>query len=100
MAGNKNSGRTPGALDKRSATVAELFNDLGYNPLRELQKLSQSTEDDHVRAKCHSECAKYRFPQLKSVEISGTLEHDLRGKPLDELVGMLKDLVSKIGPTA
>jgi hypothetical protein len=90
-------GRPKGSLNVRSLTVRQWCEEKGYNPISEIHKIAaKNPEDPELQRKCHSDIAKYVWPQLKAVEISGSLDHGLRGMSQEQLTTLLVDLVGKL----
>jgi hypothetical protein len=64
-----------------------------YNPLYEIAKLADTTDNDDLRFKCHSRLADYLYPQLRSLEINAKQDKEIninvniagyaQGKPLE-----------------
>lgn len=67
--GNKpGSGRPKGAINKKSLTVAQYLESVGFDVLGELVKSAKSLDEGvALRAKC--ELASFVYPKLRSVEM-------------------------------
>jgi len=62
----------------QTKTVRAIIEDeFGYDldPLIELVKLAQRTDNDMVKANCLSQVCKYAYPQLKSIEVKSNVLH-------------------------
>jgi hypothetical protein len=50
---------------------------IDFDPIIELCRLAQRTDNDMVRANCLSQVCKFCYPQLKSVETKSTTTHEV-----------------------
>ena len=68
----KTGGRVAGTKHKITRDVAGLLDKLNCNPLEGLATIANDPNvDTAIRARCHSELAKYIAPQLKAIELTG-----------------------------
>lgn len=70
------SGRKKNVLNKDRATLYEQMQERypGYNPVLAMADMAQDKKlDDNLRLQAHKEVAKYTFPQLKAMEVSGNM---------------------------
>lgn len=60
-----------------------------YHPVMAMAKLAHATQDERVELDCHKSIAKYVEPELKSMEVKGSIKHDhgvLRVIPSTEVI--------------
>jgi len=72
------SGRKKGTPNKVTGTVRERLAALGCDPIDGLAAIASDTKVDvAVRRQAYSDLAKYSYPQLKALEISGPADRHL-----------------------
>ncbi len=52
-------------------------NIVDYDPLFEIAKLGVMTEDDNLKFKCHTELARFKYPQIRSLEIQNKEDREV-----------------------
>ena len=73
--GRKTGGRTKGTPNKATDEVVAIFKQKRFNPLRRAIDLYNATEDESIKAQLLGKMLKYRYPELKAVEVSGVVQH-------------------------
>lgn len=100
----KTGGRKKGTLNKSKQTVEDICQLMGYDPIRALIKIAQTSNDVAVQASCAKEVAKYVYPVKKAVEVSGLNGEPIKNESsfspeskqiLDELKNTLDNLASE-----
>ena len=90
----KTGGRKKGTPNKSSlAEVTKLLKQEGVNPLRRAIHIAKTTDNEKLQAHIWLTVCKYRYQELKAVEVSGDPEHpvyvadaDARRQRIDELL--------------
>jgi len=67
--GNPN-GRPKGVKNKFRIDVAQMFENMNFNPLENLMQLALRTNDDEIYFQCNKELAQYFAPKLKTTQFS------------------------------
>lgn len=84
----KVGGRVKGTMNRKSESLFELCEEMGFNPFAELMRLAFSTDDEAVRASCLKELCQYLYPKRKAVELS--MDPDSAFKVIIEDYGVKK----------
>ena len=72
----KVGGRQKGTPNKENRALIEQIRDLypDYHPVIAMAKIASTTKSEALRLKANAEVAKYICPQLKSIDMTGTVE--------------------------
>lgn len=89
------SGRKKGSINLRTRSVEEIMAKWNYDPLEAMVKLAIESTDDYTRMKCNMELCKYRYPQLKGIEHSGTIENPYMQMSLEQIEALGKKIFGK-----
>lgn len=77
----KTGGRTKGTKNWSTMAIREKLASLNCDPLEGMEKIATDEKNDiSIRLQAYKELAKYVYPQLKAIEISGP-----GGSPLELL---------------
>lgn len=57
-------------MSRKSESLFELCDEMGFHPFAELMLLSIETDDESVRASCLKELCQYLYPKRKALELS------------------------------
>jgi hypothetical protein len=90
--GNKTGGRRKGTVNKRTAMLAPITTVLagqGFDPLKELHFIFQTTEDEGLRATICMRLIEFIYPKKKAIEIK------LEDLPDQELMAEIKRRVDQ-----
>ena len=71
----KLGGRQKGTPNKVSNEAINIFKKAGFDPLRRAIALYNKTDDDNIKAQLLGKMMKYRYHELKAIEISGDIVH-------------------------
>lgn len=75
---NPNAGRKKGGANRNKYLVRELLEEKGCDPIEgliEISRRAMSEADYKLAGDMFKELAKYSYPQLKSIELSGDSEN-------------------------
>jgi len=77
--GQRNGGRQKGTANKDKQELIEMIQEQfpGYHPLKALAAIANGNGKDDLKIQAHKEICKYIVPQLKSIDISGTLQQNV-----------------------
>ena len=77
--GQRNGGRQKGTANKDKQELIEMIQEdfPNYHPLLALAEIANGSGKDDLKLQAHKEICKYIVPQLKSIDISGTLKQDV-----------------------
>jgi hypothetical protein len=65
----KTGGRKKGTPNKATLTIAERFEDLGWDPLAGLAEIVKDPKNTpELRARCHWEAMAYLYPKRKAID--------------------------------
>lgn len=78
------AGRPPGSINKKSYTVAQLLESIGYDAIGMLVESARSS-DEHVALRARCELIQYVHPKLKSIEtkITGGIVHTSTARQIE-----------------
>ena len=96
----KIAGRKKGTGNR--ATVAAILDELGCDPIEGMALLANDKKTKpELRGRMFAELAKYRWPQLKAIEMSGPGGGpiELHDSAREELLGRISGLAARIGPS-
>lgn len=68
----KTGGRQKGTPNKSRADLLEICDRHGFSPFEGLIDLYKRSRDEGIKLSCLKECAKYIYPQVRSMELSGS----------------------------
>ena len=76
---NLGKGRINGSQNKDKLELIEMIQEKfpNYHPLKALAEIANGNGKDDLKLQAHKEICKYIAPQLKSIDISGTLKQDV-----------------------
>lgn len=70
--GKKTGGRTKGTPNRETRTVAAILEALKCNPIEGMARIAMDDKQrPELRGRMYAELAQYRYPKLKSLELSG-----------------------------
>lgn len=70
--GKKTGGRVKGTPNRETRTVAAILESVGCNPILGMATIAMdSKQSPELRGKMFAVLAEYRYPKLKSLELSG-----------------------------
>lgn len=79
MTRKKTGGRGKGTPNKDKQELIEMIQEdyPDYHPLLALAEIANGKGKEDLKLQAHKEICKYIVPQLKSIDISGTLKQDV-----------------------
>lgn len=83
----KFAGRKIGTPNKKTMELFEILSARDFNPAEKILDLFESTEDDHLKATLLGILMRYVYPQRKTVDVSGQVDHKLVNR-IQELKAM------------
>ena len=90
------SGRKAGTPNRDTSTAREVMQRLGCNPIEGMCKIAMDPDTrPELRGKMFAELAKYGYPQLKAIELSG-----IGGSAIEVNVGATEILLGRIAGIA